>query len=237
MLLFAGAALLCGFLLWLWLGSEENPQAGSHDLNPATLHAPLFKLNQSWEYTVEISTQHYDPGSLEADAQGNVHSSKVQAANCHVTEVVSKRDWVSSRIRCDGALAPEVLQAAIPVVDGLIEGQWFANDKGLWFVGEPGPDHDSPDIQPDRMLLSARPEPLDVTIENPDEGGGASMRVVQANDAWCVTRSSWGGDEAGDTYCFRQDTGLSHGRRYFAGGQYREVRFCVDIEQCRGLAD
>jgi hypothetical protein len=188
---------------------------------PADHYAGVLERGRSWEYRVETTFTAQD-GATDPSSH-----TQVGHAACRVVHAERSARRSLSRITCDRALSELQIHAAVPVGASFLEGFWMADARGLWKSAEFGDDARM-------MVISSSPAEGKKQQEGADGIGGEATIVERRGKAWCVTHVSWGGDSAGDTFCFTQD-GIVAGMRQFAGGEFKEVRFCVDELLCRQL--
>jgi hypothetical protein len=200
---------------------------------PASLYATMFDPATVWVFRVETSLEQGDPSDAFAKP---VREKQVDSATCHVTKVVRWAKSIGSHIKCTGGLARGQVSAAVNVADGFLEGDWVATARGLWHFDASVLDGPEPAVAPDDVVILAKPAAAQRKKDFPEpEGGGFLTRIWRHGNTWCAIHDVMSGDELGSIFCWAP-TGLIGGKRYFSGGEYREVLFCLDEPVCRMLS-
>ncbi len=213
---------------------EGTPAEASGAFTPSPLYAALFAEGREWMFRVESVAEYMDePDNPRARAR-LVRDAKVTKATCRVTKVVRWTAAVGSRVECTGALSSTRIADAIPAVGGLLAGDWVATSTGLWQSSEPVVDGPEPALPAQDRVIAANPR--ESTKKDTRENGGTFEEVRRQGTTWCSTRTSWGGDESGNVFCWSRSAGPKAGRWFFSGGEYLEVSFCREPSSCRMLS-
>lgn len=180
----------------------------------------LFTTGTSWRLAVTTTSSHWDDQDPAADEHGNVDSSSKHEMTCRVRATRRFPGGRAAEIECD-----EGGRAADPIA-----GVWIQTADGLW-RGELLPEEGvTPALDVGRRFLAARPEPVDKREEEPESpdgpsgGSGSTLTITADGDGWCVSESSWGGDESWQSLCL-DDDGPSSGGGGWAGGSSSEYEF------------
>ena len=200
-------------------GSASNPGTGTAGV-PAPLYAALFVSGAQLRFATTHTSSHWDDQDPKADAQGNVKLTKQGTMSCIVDQV--KRypaGAIAARVTCDD-------DNSVPVGDSTPTGVYVATRAGLWRTADfPTDDAAITALAPADMLIAATPAPKSET-KNQDEGFGEKLDIERGADGtWCVSRTSWGGDEGGTKLCFREGDGLVAGAAFWAGGSSQELSY------------
>jgi hypothetical protein len=168
------------------------------------LYAGLFENGKTWKL----------PAELVVSMDGQKTSEK-GSVTCTVSEAHAITGGKTAHLACepDGVDAPDS-----PA------GTYVGTPVGLWRVDE-GFGGDATVLDPKKMLLAAAPKEGRVETkdaENPDFG--SAIVVKPHGGGWCVTSSSWSGDDGGWTLCLR-DGAVIGGGGYFGGGSTRDLYF------------
>src|SRR5262249_52641808 len=133
---------------------------------------------------------------------------------CAVAETRTWPGGVMSRVECDAALGES----------DPLSGAWAADERGLWRLDDlPAPEA-APTLAGEPVIAAAPREGKHETHGTGDEEGfGEATEVTAAAGGWCVTRSSWGGDESYTTLCFAP-RGVSGGSGW-SGGSSHDTTF------------
>jgi len=193
---------------------------------------PLFDKRE-WVFRVETTLEYSDLDDPRAK-DGFAHETKTDSATCRVIRVVRWAKSIGSRIECSGPLSGARVEGLVPVAGRFLDGDWVATPRGLWHLRAPGVDGPEPVVAPGDMVIAAEP----AASKKVTSSGEAkeSTAVWRHGKSWCVTHAVSGGDQSSDTFCFAASTGLLAGSREFAGGTYRELRFCSSSSGCRMLS-
>ena len=184
--------------------TSGSPPAGV----PAPLYAALFELKKTWKISGERKHSHYDGKPVNT-------KSKV-SATCTVASV-ERRTWGAwSTVSCKD------LPAAGST--NLLEGHWFATDRGLFHLTELG--SAGTVLGDDALVLPAIPKAEEATKKDAEMEGFFSKREVhQEKGAWCFNLTFAGGDEGWHGVCIDEKRGFVSGNYGWAGGSSDEVTF------------
>jgi len=197
-------------------GASAKPVAApAKGAVPAAHYAALFEAGKSWRYHVKAKIQMYEPDDPKADASGQVIEDSEHDATCAVAEARAWKGGVMSRVECDQAISDS---------NDPLTGAWVADARGLWRVDEL-PEKGDPDLADARMVIASAPTAgkHEQKGTGDEEGFGESTEIVAEGSGWCVTYTSWGGDESYDTLCFAG--GVVRGAAGWAGGSSHETTF------------
>jgi hypothetical protein len=182
----------------------------------------LFRADASWRFTVNSESSMWDDSDPAADANGNVVTKSTGTATCKVIATRSFPGGRASQIECDDAASDRVSDT--------IGGVWIQNADGLWRTTALPDEGQAPTLEPYELFLAANPKPGRVENKEPEgpdgpAGGSGEIHEIEVSgDGWCVTHSSWGGDESWRQLCI-DSKGPAGGNAGWAGGSTQESTF------------
>ena len=198
--------------------TTPTPPAGGAGAGPA--YAALFEDGKTLRYARTTESSMYDPDDPQAGEGGIVKAVGRTEHTCTV-RARTLGAWQAARLTCQPAADDDELLRQVQLV-------WVADARGVWRTEAtelPADEQGAAKLATGEPLLLAAPAPVDEKHEE-EEGFGESHTIAQAADGtWCVSRGSWGGDEGGDSWCFRAGAGLTRASTYFAGGSTRDDAF------------